>query len=62
METQTIKEQARVLIDRLPDDATWEDVMHEIYVRQAIEDGLADSAAGKVKSVEEVRQRYGLPA
>ena len=60
IQTQPIKEQARVLLDQLPDDATWEDVMHEIYVRQAIENGLADSAVGKVKSVEEVRQHYGL--
>lgn len=60
MQTQTIKEQAWLLIEKLPDDATWDDLMHEIYVRQAIEDGLADSAAGNVKSVEEVRQKYGL--
>lgn len=35
--------------------------MHEIYFRQAIEAGLADSQAGKVKPVYEVRAKFGLP-
>ena len=34
--------------------------MHEIYVRQAIEAGLADAEAGRVLTVEEVRARLGL--
>ena len=60
METVNIKEEARKLIDRLPDDSTWDDVMHEIYVRQVIEAGLADSQAGRVTTVEQVRQEFGL--
>ena len=60
METANLKEEARRLIERLPEDATWDDLMHEIYVRQAIEAGLEDSRAGKVSSVEEVRSRMGL--
>jgi len=54
------KDDARTLIDRLPDDATWDDLMHEIYVRQAIEAGLADSRAGRTRGVREIRERYGL--
>jgi len=54
------KNDAKAIIDRLPDDATWDDLMHEIYVRQAIESGLADSKAGRTKSVHEVREKYGL--
>ena len=55
-----IKDEARQLIERLPDDATWDDLMHEIYVRQAIEAGLEDSRAGKLTSVEDVRSKFGL--
>ena len=55
-----IKAEARRLIDRLPDDATWDDLMYEIYVRQAIEAGLADVEAGRVVPHEEVRERLGL--
>ncbi len=54
------KEKAHKLIDRMPADATWDDLMHEIYVREAIEQGLADSEAGKTKDVKEVRAGYGL--
>ena len=54
------KQQAHALIDKLPDDATWDDMMRELYERQAIERGLADSDAGRVKDVKDVRAKYGL--
>lgn len=60
MEAVNLKDEARRLIERLPDDATWDDLMHEIYVRQAIEAGLEDSRADKLTSVEDVRARFGL--
>jgi hypothetical protein len=60
MEAANLKDEARRLIERLPDDATWDDLMHEIYVRQAIEAGLEDSRADKLTSVEDVRARFGL--
>ena len=56
----TVKEQARQLVERLPESATWEDVQYEIYVRQAIEAGLADSEAGRTLDVKEVRAKFGL--
>lgn len=55
------KEEAHKLVDRLPDRATWEDLMHEIYVREVIERGLADSRAGRTADVREVRAKYSLP-
>jgi len=55
------KEEAHKLIDRLPPNATWDDLMHEIYVRDTIEKGMADSKAGKTKDVGEIRKKYGLP-
>ncbi|MCC5620224.1 hypothetical protein [Nostoc sp. CHAB 5715] len=60
MENKNIKEEARRLIDKLPENFTWDDLMYEIYVRQAIEAGLTDSEAGRVVSVEEVRAKFGL--
>lgn len=55
-----IKAEARRLIDQLPDDATWDDLMYEIYVRQAIDAGLADVEAGRVIPHEELRSRLTL--
>ena len=60
MPTVIQKAEAHKLVDRLPDNATWDDLMHGIYVREAIDRGLADSQAGRTKSVQEVRARYGL--
>ncbi len=56
----SIKQEAKRLIDRLPEDITWDDLMHEIYVRQSVDAGLADSEAGKTVDVTEVRRKFGL--
>ena len=50
-----IKEEAHRLVEKFPEDASWDDLMYEIYVRQAIERGLADSNAGRTTPMEEVR-------
>ena len=60
MQTPNIKQEAYRLVEQLPENATWDDLMYEIYVRQAIESGLADSAAGQTLDVKEVRARFGL--
>jgi predicted transcriptional regulator len=56
----TIKPEARRLVEQLPDDATWEDLMYEIYVRQTIDAGLEDSDQGRTLTEEEVRKGFGL--
>ena len=53
-----VKDKARNLVEDLPDDASWDDLMYRIYVRQAIEAGLEDSEAGRVADVKEVRTRF----
>ena len=60
MSTTNVKEEAKRLIEKLPENMTWDDLMHEIYVRQSIEVGLVDSEAGKVTDVSEVRAKFGL--
>jgi hypothetical protein len=60
MSTLSVKQQARSLIETLPDNCTWDDIMHQVYVVLAVEAGLADSQAGKIKSVNEVRSLFGL--
>ena len=61
-ETQSrdIKTEAIRLIKALPENATWDDVMESVYVRQCIDVGLADADAGRVVDVEEVRRKFGL--
>lgn len=55
------KDEAHKLIGRISPDATWDDLMHEIYEHEASERGLADSKASRTKNVKEVRANYGLP-
>ncbi len=49
------KEAARQLIDHLPDQASWDDIMYELYVKQKIEEGLADIEAGRTIPHEQVK-------
>ena len=60
MESMNIREEVKRMVDRLPAETTWDDVMHEIYVRQAIEAGLEDSRQGKVTDVRDIRRQFGL--
>jgi predicted transcriptional regulator len=58
--TSGIKAQAAKLVRALPESASWDDLMYEVYVRQKIDSGLADIAAGRMKTHEEVRLKFGL--
>ncbi|MDF7798494.1 hypothetical protein P4C99_03420 [Pontiellaceae bacterium B1224] len=60
MATALRKELAHKIIDELPEGATWDDLMQQLYVREAIERGYADSQAGRVMAVKDVRAKYGL--
>ena len=60
MSDTNVKQEAPRLVDQLAEDATWEDLMDSIYVRQAIETGRSDVAAGRTLDVKEVRARFGL--
>ena len=50
-----VKEQLAPIVSRLSEKATWDDVLYEIYVRQSVEQGLADIAAGRTIPAEEVK-------
>ena len=52
-----IKPDARQLVESLPDSATWDDLAYEVYVRQAIELGLADADAGRTVEHDEAMAR-----
>lgn len=42
-----IRADAKRLIEQLPVGASWDDLAYEVYVRQAIDQGLADANAGR---------------
>ncbi len=55
-----VKTEALRIVGSLPDNATWDDLMYRIYVRQCVDSGIADADAGRVVDVSEVRRRFGL--
>ena len=60
MRTQGIKQEVYKILDQLPDQATWDDLMQQIYVRQVIEAGIKDSDEGRTMDVKDVRKKFGL--
>jgi predicted transcriptional regulator len=54
---ETAKEQVQQILGMLPEDVSLEDIQYHIFVRQKIEQGLADAEAGRMMSHAEVQQR-----
>jgi len=52
-----VKEAARTIVDNLPEQASWDDLMYELYVKQKIEAGLAAADNGQTVPHEEVKAR-----
>ena len=55
-----LKEEAKKLIDALPDDATWEDFTRLVLERQMIEEGIADLEAGRTWTSDQIREKLGI--
>ena len=60
MQKINIKTEARKIINELPDNADWDDLMYKLYVHKSITQGLEDSKNRKIISVKDVRSQYGL--
>ena len=54
----SIKDDARKLIERLPEDATWDDLMYEFFVTKKIQTALDAVDRGEVVSHEEVKKQF----
>ena len=53
-----VREEAKKLLDTLPDQASWDDIMYEMYVKKKIDEGLKAADEGKLISHEDVRKRF----
>jgi predicted transcriptional regulator len=52
--SETTKDRAIQLIQRLPEDATIEDIMYELYFRERVDRGIAEVRRGETVPHEEV--------
>lgn len=53
----TAREEALELIEKLPDESTFEDIQYHLYVLSKIEKAIAQVEAGRVLTHEEVEAR-----
>ena len=58
MDKTKLKKEVQAIIDELPDETSWDELMYKIYVRQSIEQGLKDANEGRVSSHEAVKYKY----
>ena len=56
-ERATAKDEVRQLLDRVPDDASLEDIQYHIYVCQKVDRGLKAADEGRVLTQDEVERR-----
>lgn len=52
-----IKDEAKKIIDNLPEQATWDDIMYQFYVKKKIATSLKALEEGNVISHEDVKKR-----
>ncbi len=52
-----VKDIARQVIDALPDDASMDDIIHALYIREKYERGLREVREGKGIPHEEVKRQ-----
>jgi predicted transcriptional regulator len=54
----TLKKEARDIADRLPDEASFDDFVYQVYVRQRIAEGNRAADEGRVQDHDDVKQRF----
>ncbi len=52
-----VKEEAKKLIDKLPDQATWDDIIYEFYVKKKLAVALKAAEEGRVVSHDQAKKR-----
>ncbi len=52
-----VKEEAKKIIDNLPEQASWDDLMYQFYVKKKLEVSLKAANDGKIISHEDVKKR-----
>jgi len=56
-EIRSAKQATLDLVERLDDDVSFEDILHEVHVLQKIERGLRDADSGRVTPHDQVKDR-----
>lgn len=54
---KTAKKEVQKLLEKIPDDSTFEDIQYHIFVREKIERGMKDIRDGRTLTQKEVEKR-----
>ena len=54
----TVKKEVRVLLDKLPDDCTLEDIQYHLYVVEKIQHGIKRTEKEGTVTQEEVEKKF----
>jgi hypothetical protein len=52
-----VKEEAMRLIDGLPEEISWDDIIYQIYVKKKIERGIKAAEEGRMVAHDEIKKR-----
>ncbi len=58
MNRDRLRKATDILIQDLPEDASWDDLMYRIYVRQKIDNGEKDKESGDVFTTAQVEEHF----
>jgi hypothetical protein len=51
-----VKEEARKIIDDIPENASWDDIMYQFYVRQKLDTAIEEMEAENLVPHEEIEK------
>ena len=55
-----VKDEARKLVDALPDDVTWDEFTLKVWERRLIEQASSDIASGRIVTTEQLREKFDV--
>ena len=53
-----VREEAQKLIDAMPEEASWDDLIYQMYVRKKIAKGIEAAEQGHVVAHDEVKKQF----
>lgn len=53
-----VKKEAMKMIDGLPEEISWDDIIYQMYVRNKIERGIKAADEGRIVPHDEVKKQF----
>ena len=54
----SVKQEAKKLLDKLPEGASWDDIMYQFYIRQKYERGIEAADRGEGMVHDQVKRLF----